>query len=171
MAKARTVPDFAESRSFREAAARTMQVRAQEVFDHREGVLDTADIERVHDMRVATRRLRAVMEIFAPCFPKRPHGVLLKEVKALADSLGERRDADVAIKSFEAARTAMPIADRPGIDHMLAELRAEQERANGQLAEMLNQIDGDGLHERLLALAAETAPAHTPAAAEPTVAS
>ena len=69
MAKARPVPGFADSRSFTEAAARTVAVRAQEIFDHREGVLDVTEIERVHDMRVATRRLRAVMEIFAPCFP------------------------------------------------------------------------------------------------------
>ena len=32
----------------------------------RRGVLDTSDIERVHDMRVATRRLRAALEVFAP---------------------------------------------------------------------------------------------------------
>src|SRR5437868_3027018 len=91
MARARPVPGFAESASFREAAVRTIEVRAQEVFDHRPGVLDISDIERVHDMRVATRRLRAAMEIFAPCFPKKQHRALLKEVKALADGLGARR--------------------------------------------------------------------------------
>ena len=37
---------------------------------HADGVLDTEDIERVHDMRVASRRLRAVLEIFAACFPE-----------------------------------------------------------------------------------------------------
>ena len=36
----------------------------------RSGVLDVGDIERVHDMRVATRRLRAALEIFGPCFPR-----------------------------------------------------------------------------------------------------
>ena len=33
-------------------------------------VLDVSDIERVHDMRVATRRLRAALEVFRPCFPR-----------------------------------------------------------------------------------------------------
>ena len=56
----------------RDAAAKVVAVRAQELVDHADNVLDTTDIERVHDMRVATRRLRAVLEIFAPCFPKRP---------------------------------------------------------------------------------------------------
>src|SRR5437763_11178874 len=158
MAKACPVPGLAESASFREAGARAVRTRSEEVFEHREGVLDTTDIEGVHDMRVATRRLRAVMEIFAPCFPKKEQRKLLKEVKALADSLGERRDADVAIASFESAWAAMPVAGRPGVDHMLAELRAEQRAANEEVAEMLDRIDADGLHERLLTLAAETAP-------------
>ena len=52
----------------------------------------------------------------------------------------------------------MPVAGRPGVDHMLAELRAEQRAANEEVAEMLDRIDADGLHARLLTLAAETAP-------------
>lgn len=158
MAKARAVPGFAESRSFREAGARAVRTRAEEVFEHREGVLDTTDIERVHDMRVASRRLRAVMEIFAPCFPRKERRTLLKEVKALADALGARRDADVAIAGLERFSAALPISDRAGIDHLLGHLRAEQDAANAALAQALDEIDRDGLRERLLAFAAESAP-------------
>jgi CHAD domain-containing protein len=157
MAKARPVPALADSHSFTEAAVRTVEVRAQEVFDHRAGVLDVTDIERVHAMRVATRRLRAVMEIFAPCFPKKQHRALLKEVKALADALGGRRDADVAIAAMESVCAEMPVADRTGVNHLIAELRVEQNAANEELERMLAQIESDGLHERLLALAAESA--------------
>ena len=56
---------------FAEAAARVIEVRAEEVFEQSRGVLDLGEIERVHDMRVATRRLRAAMEIFEPCFPRK----------------------------------------------------------------------------------------------------
>ena len=73
--------------TFREAAASAVAVRTEEVFEFEEGALDTSDIERLHDMRVATRRLRAVMEIFAPCFPKAEHRQALKDVKALAHAL------------------------------------------------------------------------------------
>jgi len=159
MAKAREIPGFAESSSYREAAARAVQVRTEEVFGFREGVLDVSDIDRVHDMRVATRRLRAAMEIFAPCFPKKEHGRLLKEVKALADALGERRDRDVAIVAMETAAEQMTAADRPGIAHLTAQLREEQTRANGVVEQALEKVDADGLRERLLALAAEVLPA------------
>src|SRR3954447_24254590 len=106
MAKARDIPDFEHAASFGEAASMAVEVRAEEVFDHAAGVLDTTDIERVHAMRVATRRLRAVMEIFAPAFPRKQHRALLDEVKALADALGERRDRDVAIDALGKIGTA-----------------------------------------------------------------
>ena len=159
MASARPIPGFADSDSFREAAARVVAARADEVFEHVENVLDTSDIERVHDMRVATRRLRAALEIFAVCFPKAEHRRALKEVKRLADVLGERRDPDVAIEGFARVRDALPAGDRKGIDGLIEDLRARQAGANAKLAETLDRIRTDGLQERLLALSAEAQPA------------
>src|SRR5437016_3393870 len=101
MAKAREIEGFAEADSFAEAAALAVETRTDELFSFSEGVLDTSEIERVHDMRVASRRLRAALEIFAPCFPKGEHRAALKDVKALADALGERRDRDVQIVQLE----------------------------------------------------------------------
>jgi CHAD domain-containing protein len=129
-------------------------VRAEEVFEHAAGVLDTTDIERVHAMRVATRRLRAVMEIFAPAFPRKQHRRALREVKALADALGERRDRDVAIEAMARVGAALTDEDRPGIEHLVAELTDEQHGANEALARALERIEADDLHGRLLALAA-----------------
>ena len=155
MAKARPVPGFAEAASFREAAARVVEVRTQEVFEHAEHVFDTADIERVHDMRVATRRLRAALEIFAVCFPKAEHRKALKEVKRLADALGERRDPDVAIDGFENVLAGLPAADRTGVKGLIDELRGRQAEGNEALAAALERVRREGLHERLVALTAE----------------
>jgi CHAD domain-containing protein len=156
MAKARDIPQLAIASSFREAAWMAVDVRAEEVFDHAAGVLDVTDIERVHAMRVATRRLRAVMEIFAPAFPKQLHKEALKEVKALADALGERRDRDVAIDAMTRIGDALTADDRRGIEHLVAELRAEQQGANVALAEALQAIEANDLRGRLRALAATT---------------
>jgi CHAD domain-containing protein len=156
MAKARDIPDLAQASSFREAAWMAVDVRAEEVFDHAAGVLDVTDIERVHAMRVATRRLRAVMEIFAPAFPKQQHKDALKQVKALADALGERRDRDVAIDAMTRIGAALTADDRRGIDHLVEELREEQQGANRILADALHAIEENDLRGRLRALAAAT---------------
>jgi CHAD domain-containing protein len=154
MAKAMDIPGLPDAESFREAARMAVQVRAEEVFEHAAGVLDTTDIERVHAMRVATRRLRAVMEIFAPAFPKKQLRAALKDVKALADALGERRDRDVAIDAMTKIGAALTADDRRGIDHLIAELREEQAAANQALAGALEGMEHDELRGRLHALVA-----------------
>jgi CHAD domain-containing protein len=155
MAKAREIPGIAAALPFREAAARAVETRTEEVFDHAADVLDTTDVERVHDMRVATRRLRAVMEIFEPAFPRKAHRRALTEVKALADALGERRDPDVAIAALAEVADALHPNDSPGILSLQDELRGRQEQANDHLAEALSRARGSALRERLLVLAAD----------------
>jgi len=154
MARAREVEGIRPDARFREAAAAALEVRAEEVFEWRVGVLDRGDVERVHDMRVATRRLRAVMEVFAPCFPAKRHRKALKQVKALADVLGERRDPDVAIDELTRVAAELSPADRTGIESMIEELRAEQAHANARLADAMADLEEGGLRERLHQLAA-----------------
>jgi CHAD domain-containing protein len=164
MAKARPIPGQRPDTRFGDAAAAAIEVRAREVFEHAAGVLDMGDIERVHDMRVATRRLRAALEVFAACFPRKRHRALLGEVEALADALGERRDPDVAIEELGKIAAALGEAERPGIASLVEELRADQRRGNRSLAAMLARVHDEGLERRLLELAA-SARAEPPAAA------
>src|SRR3954453_4577053 len=111
MAKARDIPGLHASMPFAEAAAATVAVRAEELFEKAEAVLDTSDIERVHDMRVATRRLRAVLEIYGPCFPRAEYKALLGEVKAPADAAAPRRAPDVLLDRLADIEAVLPKTD------------------------------------------------------------
>jgi CHAD domain-containing protein len=152
VAKAEDIP-VAPDEPYRAAAARIVRVRAGELFEQAGGVLDTRDIERVHDMRVASRRLRAVLEIFAPCFPPAEFKGVLKDVKQLADALGERRDPDVHIDALRAFSRRITATQRPGVSLLIAEQQARQAAGNEILAEELRRAEERGLHGRLLALA------------------
>jgi CHAD domain-containing protein len=155
MAKARAIQGLDAAQPYAAAAAKIVEVRAAEVAEHARGVLDMSDIERVHDMRVATRRLRAALEIFAPCFPRRLLRPALKDVKRLADALGERRDRDVAIDALEHFGDRMPAVDRAGIGSLVAELRREQVEANEALAAIVTEERLASLGERMHELVAE----------------
>jgi CHAD domain-containing protein len=133
VARAREVPGFDCDEAFARAATRVVEVRAAEVFEHSEGVLDIGEIEHVHDMRVATRRLRAALEVFEPCFPAKRHRKTLKRVKALADALGERRDRDVAIEFLERFAEEAPESERAAVAALIDRLRDEQRQANEAL--------------------------------------
>lgn len=154
MARARKV-ELDCDEPFAVAAARAVEMRAAEVFEHAERVLDTGDIERVHDMRVATRRLRAALEICEPCFPRKRWRKALKQVKRLADALGERRDRDVTLEFLgEFAREA-PAAERGELERLVDELRAEQEDANDALAPFVTEKRLKKLRRRLTKLTKE----------------
>lgn len=154
MAKARDIPGLDGAHSFRAVAREAISVRSAEVFEHAAGVLDTDDIERVHAMRVATRRLRAVLEVFAPAFDKREHKAVLKDVKALADALGARRDPDVQLAALAELEAALPDADRPGVKVFADRIRGEQQDGNATLAAALKVMADADLEGRLRALAA-----------------
>jgi CHAD domain-containing protein len=153
MAKAREIPGLSTDLPYAEVAARVLEVRCQELIDHSENVLDTSDIERVHSTRVATRRLRAAIEIFGPCFPKQEGKRVLKEIKALADALGERRDRDVAIEALESFAAAMPAPDRPGIRSLADRFREEQLEANEGLAPFVDPARLEALEAAVFGLA------------------
>src|SRR5215217_4360728 len=155
MAKARAIEGLNADDPFAAAAAKIVAVRAREVADHSQDVLDMTDIERVHDMRVATRRLRAALEIFEPCFPSKHYRQALAEVKRLANALGERRDRDVAIASLHGFNDQMAAPDRRGVDSLIERLRAEQEEANVALAPLVEEASLRALREGLQELTRE----------------
>ena len=59
------------------------------------------DPEGVHSMRVASRRLRSAFGDFAPYMNKRRLSSSFKEIRTIADALGEVRDQDVALIALE----------------------------------------------------------------------
>jgi hypothetical protein len=99
-----------------------------------------------------------LLEIFAPCFPATPFKAALKDVKALADALGERRDPDVHVAALEKLAAAVPAGDRAGIRELIERQRARQATGNAVLAAALEEMRAGDLHDRLHALAEEARP-------------
>jgi CHAD domain-containing protein len=142
MAKARAVR-IDPAGPFRDAAAATIAVRVPEMLEYRAGTLEGSDIEELHSMRVATRRLRAALEVYESCFPRRRHRRLLRLVKDTADALSEARDLDVQIDFLETFARGVPAADRPGIESLVARLRRERAAADAHLAPALARLDAE----------------------------
>jgi CHAD domain-containing protein len=153
VAKARPIPDLREDDAYAAAAAKVVEIRARELVEHSAGVLDIGDIERLHDMRVATRRLRAALEVFEPCFPAKRFKPALEEVKELADALGERRDRDVHIASLRELADAVDPADRPGVESLIRRFATEQRQANEALEPYVVAPRVGALADRLTLLA------------------
>lgn len=139
MAKARELNGIHCDDPFASVAASVVRVRADELLEHSDGVLDTTTIENLHSMRVSSRRLRATMEVFAPCFPRKRYRKALKEVKEIADALGDRRDRDVSIRDLRHVASSMGAAERTGIEGLIGGIQSEQSLANERLARYVDR--------------------------------
>jgi len=143
-----------EQQPFVEAAAEIIGARAEAVFAFpRKQVLDIGDIEGVHDQRVASRRLRAALEVFAPCLDRKRAKRALHGVKVLAEALGGRRDRDVQLALLAELHERCSGAEQRAVEILAEELRGEQQRANVALAKALARAKRKRLHHRLARLA------------------
>jgi CHAD domain-containing protein len=123
MAKARNIFGIDCDAPGATAIRLVLTARLEEMCALRESALDWGDPEGVHDMRVASRRLRSAVQDFMPYLRKRLLAASLKEIKAVADALGRVRDHDVAIIALEKLAAKAPEEIAPGIQR-LAEIRA-----------------------------------------------
>jgi CHAD domain-containing protein len=62
-----------------------------------DGVKEATDIEYIHRMRVASRRLRAALPLFSSCFPERQYTKWMQQLNRITRALGDARDTDVQI--------------------------------------------------------------------------
>jgi len=93
--KARPVKKLDPSRSLGENAARMVQVRLDEMRDFAPRALD-GKVKAQHDMRIAAKRLRYVLELTGFCFGK-PADTARRRARDLQDILGEIHDCDVML--------------------------------------------------------------------------
>ena len=73
----------------------------EELLRLRRAAIKTSDIDDIHDLRVASRRFRAVLELFYPFVPKGPKTELRKSIRTLTRVLGGLRNIDEALLFFQ----------------------------------------------------------------------
>jgi CHAD domain-containing protein len=98
--KARKVKGLDPDGPLRDNARRIVETRAAEVRSFSPAILDPRNVEALHDMRIAAKRLRYVLELNAPVFGE-PAEQGAKRAKKLQDLLGEIHDCDVTIPRVE----------------------------------------------------------------------
>jgi len=73
--------------------------------------LDSAEVKTLHDMRIAAKRLRYILEVGAePCFGAYAQ-TAIKRAKDLQDLLGELHDCDVQLPRVRALHDELRAAD------------------------------------------------------------
>lgn len=82
------------------AAGALLAEQGTEFFSRWKKAAASFGADDIHDLRVASRRLREGLIFFAPCFPENEFAAIEKKVKKLTRILGELRNTDEALLFF-----------------------------------------------------------------------
>ena len=126
-----------------EAGRKVLLFHFAEMLRHEEGTRLGEDIEALHDMRVATRRMRAAFEIFGEAFEPQAIKPHLKGLRATGRALGRVRDLDVFMEKAQHYLETLPENNRDGLEPLLHDWRAQRELAR---AEMLAHLNSESYH-------------------------
>jgi CHAD domain len=173
--KARKVRDLDPDGTLADNAERIVRVRLDELCGFMPQAADPAEIVALHDMRIAAKRLRYVLEVTGPCFG--PYAeTATKHVKAVQDLLGEIHDCDEQVPVVQAlaerlrARDAAALVaaagdaedldpallrraphgrDHAGLAALETQLRARRALLFARFLELWNDLERKGFRGRL----------------------
>lgn len=154
MAKAAKVTGISGSTQFKLAIGRIIETRFDEMMMHKSGTILGRDPEALHDMRVASRRLRAAMDVAVTCFPRK-YAYFHRTVKELTDVLGGVRDYDVMKVALTEYRQSRPEAERPTINRILQSQRVERDANRVALIAFFERLDDERFDVRFRGFLAE----------------
>ncbi len=147
MAKAKKIPGLDPNHPLDVSLLKILRTRFDEMTAHEQGTIDGSDIEALHDMRVASRRVQAVFKMFRGIFPKKKFKAEYNELRLLIRSLGEVRDYDVFIDKTEKLKTELTDKDTRAIDLLIIRKKAEREQKRKLLIQHINTLNKAGYKE------------------------
>jgi CHAD domain-containing protein len=134
-------PEMTPGDLMSEAGRATLRLHFWRMLDHEPGTRLGVDIEELHDMRVATRRMRAALEVFGPYFQANVVEPYQKGLRRTGRALGPVRDLDVFEEKARAYLGTLPPEQRGGLDALLEAWHDERVAARET---MLVYLDGNG---------------------------
>lgn len=122
-----------------EAGRKTFRFHYRRMLYNEPGTRLGQDIEALHDMRVATRRMRAAFRVFGSFYEPKAVAPYRKGLKRTGRILGRVRDLDVFRAKIHDYLEALPASQGASLDNLLATLEERREAARQQ---MIDYLDG-----------------------------
>ncbi|HIJ66555.1 MAG TPA: CHAD domain-containing protein [Candidatus Hydrogenedentes bacterium] len=106
----------------------------------------------IHDMRVASRRVRVAVSEHAFLFPQARRRRFQRRVRRITRALGKARELDVVIDVLQRLRKDFHGPPRYAVNHVVRRLRAERDQQSRNVARGLGDLDTHKFDRRLLRL-------------------
>jgi CHAD domain-containing protein len=138
--------------TFAQSARRVLLERLRTMLGWTTEVIKHEDIEAVHRMRVASRRLRAALDAYQTCCEPRLYRKVHRQVTEAAGALGNARDGDVMIEYLQAQlKEDLDRDEQAGVRWLMAHLRDYRQQQQEHLSDFLHNFDAEKLERQLKA--------------------
>jgi CHAD domain-containing protein len=132
------------------AARVLLYERADDFSRRRDKVLKTYEAEDIHDLRVASRRLREGLALFAPCYPPMEIARLVGKIRRVTRLLGDIRNADEALLFFTALAAELDGSCRSGLEELTRAFQKNRKKALNRLRVGLRKVAPGSLRDLCL---------------------
>jgi CHAD domain-containing protein len=137
-------PGVVADEQLSEAGRKVLRLHMLRMLAAEPGARAGEDIEAVHKMRVATRRMRAAWRVFDGAYRPRLQRRYVEELRGVARTLGAVRDMDVQLEALDAFRGTLNDERRSGaLDPLADELRRARSEARDDLLDLFASADYD----------------------------
>lgn len=109
-----------------------------QMLEHEAGSRAGVDIEEIHKMRVATRRMRSLFSLLGEYYRPKSIKSHTNKIESVAHNLGETRDLDVQIEALGAYRASLPEEERGAFETVFAILEQRRNNAHQKLVKLLD---------------------------------
>jgi len=134
-------PGVAPDDVLAEAGRKVLRFHFARMLAKEVGTRSGAQIEDLHGMRVATRRMRAAWRVFGGGFRPGRTKRLRDRLRVLAGRLGAVRDLDVLLDAAATHQASLPAAEAAALEPLVAAWRDEREAARIVLLRELDSPD------------------------------
>ncbi len=153
MAKALPLHAVNPQESLRSNAPLMLHTRLEELYQFSPFISDPARVEELHNMRIAAKRLRYTLEIFAPCFSSKEFTKLSDQVKSIQEQIGEIHDRDVRgplLRGFLDRRANDRPEIRAGLERLIQTQQAERAKLYRSFISFWNKLQKQGFKRNFL---------------------
>jgi CHAD domain-containing protein len=132
------------------AARVLLYERGDGLFRYMDKALETSDVEDIHDLRVASRRLREGLACFAPCYPPADVKRLARKTRQITRLPGDIRNADEALIFWGSLTDRLDENVRFELEQLIGTLRESRKKLLRKLNNGLRKLSHPSLRDQYL---------------------
>ncbi len=135
---AREAEPYTSAEPMSEAGRKILHFHFGRMLDNEDGTRQGEDIEALHDMRVATRRMRAAFQVFDPYYKDEAIKRYIKGLRRTGRVLGSVRDLDVLLEKARAFGETLPPEMQASFAPLVTHWEVARDVARRQMLEYLD---------------------------------